>query len=215
MSNSVKATNGAEVYSTKIHELADLYISELQASEGYTDEELRSLMRKPQPFKAMLKYIFNNLFKIGKNDIKYNNKNSNLDYGNIDLLNNIWDIYTGLCYKYLQNPTILNFSLLTGIDTDTFNSWKNGEYKGGEGAASSAHSVSAKKWLKECESALYDSAMTGNPGPMFLLKANYGYTEAPQQVQVISGQAPEQIAADIAARHSIDNTARPELPEDL
>ena len=211
MSNTVRAENGTEIYETKIHELADEYI--MQAFRDCEDDEIKALMRKAQPFKGMLKYIYNNLFKMTDKDINYNNKNSNIDYGDINLLNDLWGIYTELCYRYLQNPTILNFSLFTGIDTDTFNSWKNGEYKGGADGASSAHSVSVKKWLKECEAALYDSAMTGNPGPMFLLKANYGYTETPQRVEMVNGQQPEQIAADIAARHRIAQVERPKLPD--
>lgn len=213
MANTVMAENGVEIYETQIHELTDEYLD--RTFQDCEEDEIKNLMRKSQPFKGMLKYIYNNLFKMTDKDINYNNKNSNIDYGNINLLNDLWGIYTELCYKYLQNPTILNFSLFTGIDTDTFNSWKNGEYKGGADGASSAHSVSVKKWLRECEAALYDSAMTGNPGPMFLLKANYGYTEAPQCIKVVGGQLPDQAAADIAARHRIGQAERPELPDEL
>ena len=94
---------------------------------------------------------------------------------------------------------------------DTFNCWKTGENRGGIDGASSAHAESYKKWLAECEGALYDTAMTGNPGAMFLLKSNYGYTETPQRVEIVNGQTPDQVAADIAARH-IGQAKRPELP---
>lgn len=212
MANNVKLENGAEIYIDQAYALADQYIQEMQDQEGYTDEEMRALMRKPQSFKGMLKYIYNNLFKIRDIDIKYNNKNSRIDYGDINLLNNIWSIYTTLCYKYLQNPTLLNFSLFSGIDRDTFKSWMAGEYREGDGEARGKRSAIVKKWKSECESALVDSAMTGNPGPMFLLKADYGYTEAPQLVQVV-GNAPDQTAADIAARHISGATMPPKLPD--
>ncbi len=215
MANTIKTEAGAEIYETRIHELADEYIQNLQDSEGYEDDEIKIMMRKSQPFKGMLKYIYNNLFKRTKKDINYNNRNSNIDYGDINLLNGLWDIYTGLCYKYLQNPTILNFSLMIGVDNTTIDSWRRGEYRAGDEGASSARSQSVKKWLKECESALVDSAMTGNPGPMFLLKANYGYTEAPQRIEVVGGQLPDQAAADIAARHRIGQAERPEVPPEL
>lgn len=213
MANTAKTRNGVEVYENKIYELADEYIDNLKESENYDDSEIKVLMRKPQPFKGMLKYIFKKLFKIGVNDIKYSNKNSKIDYGDIELIDKIWNIYTELCYKYLQNPTILNFSLLTGIDNTTIDSWKNGEYRCGKDGANSTRSKTVKRWIKECESALVDTAMTGNPGSMFLLKASYGYTEAPQQIQVINNQLPEETAADIAARHLGRSAKMPELPK--
>lgn len=188
MANTVRAENGVEVYKHDVYVVADEYIT-----ETFTDcdeNEIKTLMRKSQPFRGMLKYINSRLFKLKEGDIKYNNKNSNIDYGNIDYINRLWDIYTSLCCRYLQNPTIFNFSLFTGIDMDTFNCWKTGENRGGIDGASSAHAESYKKWLSECEGALYDTAMTGNPGAMFLLKANYGYTEAPQRIEITGTQAP-------------------------
>ena len=189
MANTVKAANGMEVHKTEIDEAAEDYIQET-FGDDCEDDEIKLLMRKSQPFKGMLKYINNRFFKLKDGDIKYNNKNSNIDYSDIDYINKLWDIYTSLCYRYLQNPTILNFSLFTGISMDTFNCWKTGENRGGTEETSSAHAESCKKWLGECESALYDTAMTGNPGAMFLLKANYGYTEAPQRIEITGSQAP-------------------------
>ena len=217
--NTVKTEDGAEIYINNIYYYVDQYIEDIKQSPRHIDDNnyISTIdeLKDKAIFKGLLKNIYKNVFKITDKDIKYNNKNSRLNYNDVDLLNNIWDIYVDICYKYKQAPTILNFSLMTGIDTDTFNSWKNEEYKAGGDEASSARSVSVKKWLKECESNLYDLAMTGNPGPMFLLKANFGYTEAPQQVQIIGGQQPEQIAADIAARHMIGQTEPPKLPEDI
>ena len=183
-----KTARGVEVHRSEIEEVAYDYIAE--NFPNYDEEEIKSLMRKSQPFKGMLKYINNRLFKLREGDIRYNNKNSNIDYSDIDYINKLWDIYTSLCYRYLQNPTILNFSLFTGISMDTFNCWKTGENRGRGEEASSAHAESCKKWLGECEAALYDSAMTGNPGAMFLLKANYGYTETPQRIEITGSQTP-------------------------
>ena len=188
MGNTVRAENGAEVYKEKVLEIADEYTAETFPDCG--EDEIKMLMRKSQPFKGMLKYINNRLFKLKDGDIKYNNKNSNIDYSDIDYINRLWDIYTSLCYRYLQNPTLLNFSLFTGIAHETLTDWTNGNYRAGNDGASSPHCQSAKKWLKECESALYDTAMTGNPGAMFLLKANYGYTEAPQRIEITGSQGP-------------------------
>ena len=193
MSNTVRAENGAEVYESRIHELADEYINTLSDPE--------SINNNPSLFTGMIKYIYRHLFK--------NNPINNDDIGLID---NIWSIYTELCYKYSKRPTLLNFSLLVGINNDTFNAWKNGEYRRGENGASSEHSRTVKKWLAECESSLVDGATERNSvGCIFALKANYGYTETPQRVEIVNGQTPDQVAADIAARH-IGQAKRPELP---
>ena len=188
MGNTVRAENGAEVYRHDVDVVADEYIAE--TFPDCEDDEIKLLMRKSQPFKGMLKYINNRLFKLKDGDIKYNNKNSNIDYGDIDYINRLWDIYTSLCYRYLQNPTLLNFSLFTGIANETFSDWISGNYRGGTDGTSSIHCQTAKKWQEECEAALYDTAMTGNPGAMFLLKSNYGYTETPQRIEITGAQAP-------------------------
>lgn len=208
--NSKRAHNGIEYYENKIYQYADEYINNLDLPDDETPEKM---IRKTPIFKGMLKYINSKCFKLKKTDIIYNNKNSNLDYSDIDTINNIWSIYTDLCYRYLQVPTLLNFSLLTGITSETFNTWKNNEYRSSVDGISTAHSSSVKKWLKECESALYDGAMSGNPGPMFLLKANYGYTEAPQQV-IVTGSGTPQLSADDLARLRAERQpeALPEKP---
>ena len=209
MSNAIKAENGIEVYEHDIKYYAEEYISQLPEKEN-------SINNNPSLFTGMVKYIYKHLFKPGKRDkVKYN-ANTNLDTGDIELLNNIWEVYTELCYKYNKRPTILNFSLLIGIDNRTIDTWRRGEFRAGEDGASSAHSQTVKKWLAECESSLVDGATEKNSvGCIFALKANYGYTETPQRVEIVNGQQPEQIAADIAARHRIGQAEKPELPEDL
>ena len=204
MGNTARAENGTEIYETKIHYFADEYINNLSDPE--------SINNNPSLFTGMIKYIYKYLFKPGKKDkVKYN-ANTVLDTGDIDLLNNIWDVYTDLCYKYNKRPTILNFSLLIGVSSDTIDTWRRGEYRTGDNGASSVYSDSVKKWLKECESSLIDGATERNSvGCIFALKANYGYTETPQRVEIVNGQTPDQVAADIAARH-IGQAKRPELP---
>ena len=205
MANTIKAENGAEVYEDKIHYYADEYINNL------SDQE--SINNNPSLFTGMIKYIYKHLFKPKRNDKVLYNSNSVLDTGDIELLDNIWNIYTELCYLYNKRPTLLNFSLLVGIGNDVFNSWIRGEYRAGENGASSPHCQTAKKWKAECESSLVDGATERNSvGCIFALKANYGYTETPQRVEIVNGQTPDQTAADIAARH-IGQAKRPELPD--
>lgn len=206
MINTVRAENGTEIYETKIHEYVDEYINTLDDPE--------SINNNPSLFTGMIKYIYKHLFKPGKKDKVLSNSNSNLDLSDIDLLDNIWGIYTELCYKYSKRPTILNFSLMIGVDNTTIDSWRRGEYRAGDEGASSTRSQTVKKWLKECESSLVDGATERNSvGCIFALKANYGYTETPQRVEIVNGQTPDQVAADIAARHRIGQVDRPERPD--
>ena len=184
MANTVKADNGAEVYEDKIKYYADEYINDLPEGED-------SINNNPSLFTGMIKYIYKHLFKPGKKDKVLYNSNSILDTGNIDLLDDIWSIYTELCYKYNKRPTLLNFSLLVGVSNDTFTTWEQGEYRGGSDGAGSAHSRTVKKWRKECESSLVDGATERNSvGCIFALKANYGYTEAPQRIEITGSQTP-------------------------
>lgn len=208
MANTVKAENGIEVYETKIHELADEYINTLDDPD--------KINNNPSLFTGMIKYIYKFLFKPGKKDKALSNSNSNLDLGDIELLDNIWSIYTELCYKYSKRPTILNFSLMIGVDNTTIDSWRRGECRDEGMGVNSPHSQTVKKWLKECESSLVDGATERNSvGCIFALKANYGYTETPQRIEVVGGQVPDQVAADIAARHQVGQIERPELPMEL
>ena len=206
MANTIKTTDGIEVYESKIYVLCDEYINTL----NNTDD----IYNNPSLFTGMLKHIYKHLFKPGKNDKILSNSNCRLDLSNIDLLDSIWTIYTDLCYRYSKRPTILNFSLMVGIDNTTILSWKDGEYRSGGEGASSERSRTVKKWYSECESSLVDGATEKNSiGCIFALKANYGYTETPQRVEIVNGQTPDQVAADIAARHSIGQIQPPELPD--
>lgn len=208
MKNTVKTETGIEVYEDKIYYYADQYIDSLPDPD--------SIYNNPSLFTGMIKYIYKHLFKPGKNDKVLYNAKSKLNTGDIELLDSIWDIYTDLCYKYGKRPTLLNFSLLIGIGNDVINSWIRGEYRAGEDGASSPHCRTAKKWKAECESSLVDGATERNSiGCIFALKANYGYSEGPQQIQVVGGQLPDQAAADIAARHRIGKSERPELPDGI
>ena len=204
MANTIKAENGAEVYEDKIHYYADEYINNLSDPE--------SINNNPSLFTGMIKYIYKHLFKPKKNDKVLSNSNSNLDLSDIDLLDNIWGIYTELCYKYSKRPTILNFSLMIGVDNTTIDSWRRGEYRAGEDGARSARSQTVKKWLKECESSLVDGATERNSvGCIFALKANYGYTETPQRIEITGANAPALSQEDI--RQIADQARKESIPD--
>lgn len=205
MSNAIKAGNGAEVYEHDIKYYADEYINDLPEKED-------SINNNPSLFTGMIKYIYKHLFKPKRNDKVLYNSNSVLDTGDIELLDNIWNIYTELCYRYNKRPTLLNFSLLVGIGNDVFNSWIRGEYRAGENGASSPHCQTAKKWKAECESSLVDGATERNSvGCIFALKANYGYTETPQRIEITGANTPALSQEDI--RQIADQARKESIPE--
>lgn len=80
--NTVQAGN-TEVYTSDIYVYADEYESSLRD----TDELYK---QNSSQFTGMIKYINRNMGF-------YKNKSM---YGDIDLLNDIWEIYTDLVYKY-------------------------------------------------------------------------------------------------------------------
>lgn len=204
MANTVRAENGAEVYEDKIKYYADEYINNLDDPD--------SINNNPSLFTGMIKYIYKYLFKPKRNDKVLYNSNSVLDTGDIELLDNIWNIYTELCYRYNKRPTLLNFSLLVGIGNDVFNSWIRGEYRTGENGASSPHCQTAKKWKAECESSLVDGATERNSvGCIFALKANYGYTETPQRIEITGANTPALSQEDI--RQIADQARKESIPE--
>lgn len=62
--------------------------------------------------------------------IKYINKHVGFNRDileSITVLNEIWEAYTELVYKYNQKPTIEEYALLIGIHRDTIYSWAKGE----------------------------------------------------------------------------------------
>lgn len=126
-------------------------------------------------------------------DGQYNN------YTNIDLYNILWDIYTNICYKFLIKPTIQRYSIFTGINKSTFNRWTE------LNNPNDKRRVSIKKWLNECESALYDDAInTGNVGCLFALKCNYGYKES--VIVETNNNVPEKTVEEIAMDYTNQTT---------
>lgn len=198
--NTIQAQDGAEIYQHKILELADEYLESLDSPEDIYNPGTSC-------FNGMIKHISRHLFKKHK-----------LDYSDIETLDDIWDIYASLCYKYNRCPTIMEFCLLVNIARDTLWQWRTErtrayKYYTTDGMEikdfpawrinhqdeeyvkkpSTSHSDAVKKWSSECESILYRGAVEGNKiGCIFALKANYGYREtAPAPPETASPKALE------------------------
>ena len=219
MSNTVITENNVEVYEDRIFELADEYIDTLRNQDD---------IYSSNTFTGLIKYI----------NRKYLRTNKDIIIADINILNNIWELYVELVYKYKQKPTIEEFALLIGISRTTIYDWMNENvrqdiYRDSQGNVindfftwnnkhrgepytkepSSLRSSTIKKWQDECRLGRYKSAASGNVGGIFLCKAVDGMVEtAPMPTE---NKAQVQSIEEIQARYSVGQAEKPmlELPK--
>ena len=192
--NTVVVDQSIEVYENDIYRLVDEYIETvLQVSpEDYdTPKEYKAAVA--DAFVDMIFYIADRIPK-PSND-------------NIDLLDELFDVYVRICTRYNVLPTLEVFSFLVGIERRTFTDWSNQKTR-----ANTSHSDTVKKWFDICKNCtvnrLNNQAGT-NANLIFVAKAAYGMAEtAPVQVGQQAG-IPQQTAQEIAEKHR----AALELPE--
>lgn len=105
--NTVTANNGVEIYTSRILELADDFIAH------ELDEKRREdIYSNSSIFMSMILYISDNIDKPDNNDI--------------ELLDNIFNIYIRLCTKYNMLPTLECFSMLIKVNPGTLSDWSSG-----------------------------------------------------------------------------------------
>ncbi len=164
--NSVITDSGIEIYPN------DVYV--------YAQEYEDSL---PHP---------ENLYKLSSSTftglIRYINKKMGFNksiYSDLDLLNDIWETYVDIVYKYDQKPTIEEFALLMGMSRDTLYTWARGEYRDDVSEKlSRRRSDTVQNWINECKLGRYKGAAAGNVGYIFLCKAVDGLVEtAPMHIE--------------------------------
>ncbi len=131
---------------------------------------------------------------------------------NIELLDDIFDVFVRVCSRYNVLPTLEVFSFLVGIERRTFTDWSNQKTR-----ANTSHSDTVKKWFDICKNCtvnrLNNQAGT-NANLIFVAKAAYGMAEtAPVQVGQQAG-IPQQTAQEIAEKHrAVLELPEPERPE--
>lgn len=199
MGNTVKADNGVEIYTDDIFVYADEYVSTLRDGESI-------YFQSGNVFTGMIKYI--NRHMSFTKEI----------YADINILNDIWEIYTELVYRYNQKPTIEEYCLLTGISRETVYSWLRGEHRTEDVCEKfgSSRSDTIKKWQEECRLGRYKSAATGNVGGIFLCKAVDGMVEtAPAQVPYSGDhrQSLEEIQQRYISENREESTRISRLPD--
>ena len=166
-------TANYEIYNNTIYAIVDDFININYA--GLTETELKE---NKAFFPLLIDYLYNNY--IG--DYLGNKNNKRLPYKDIKAIDNLFNIYTSLVYKYKWNnkPYIIEFSLFTGITRDTIYSWLNGDsdnYIDGvnDYITTRERSDIVQKWVDTCERALLDNNDTIKD--IFILKAKHGYRD--------------------------------------
>jgi len=162
------------IYQNNIYALVDDLKHDSQFI-GLSDEELKD---NKAFFPRLVDYIYNNY--IG--DLLGNKHGRQMFYDDIKSLDNLFSIYIDLVYKYKWNnrPLLVEFSLFTGINRDTFYNWVNGSNNNINGKPASRYltrerSDTVRKWLETCERALLDG--TDTIKDLFILKCKHGYRE--------------------------------------
>ena len=154
----------------------DLYLHQFQK-----EQEIEDLRAVPQSvWNACLMYIqrhvFSNRDLLKQNSNIYNSNSimdSTYNMYNYDSIYNILEYYIYLCNQYNKEVSIMGFSKLTKIDTDTINSWGNNENK-----LSSKSSVIYKKLTQEREESLSNKLADGKQNPVgviAMLNRHYGW----------------------------------------
>lgn len=211
--NTVKTEQGTEVFENDIC----LYLQE------YIDtHNIEDMHKEPQSrWNAALLYINRNYFKIRPDILKAGNYcDGNLKHGNssnnnaydIDIINNICDIYIDLCFEYDKEISILGFSKLTGINQDTFYDWGNERSRPGSSACEIY-----KKLSREREESLSNMLISGKRNPVGLLGAlnrHYGWNMGqPRGSNSEPKQSIEQIQQRYITENREESTVKPQLPD--
>lgn len=204
--NTTKIDENIEVYENNIYMLTDEYIDSLPDPNNIYNRIT---------FSGLMNYIYKNLFKPSNTDIIQNNRNSIIDYSNIELLMDVYNIFIDLCSKYKQEYTKNKFLTMIGMSNDTIRNWEKGiKVPDVKGKPRDAWVAFAKKIGENSEKALSDSMLQGNLMAYAQLKCWYNWEEQPQKIIVNNGSAPvlsDQEIAEIAQDKSKDSDIEPDF----
>lgn len=146
------------------------------------EQEIEDLRTVPQSvWNACLMYIqrhvFNDKSKLKQGNNIYNSDSimdSNYNMYDYDIIYNILEYYVYLCNQYNKEVSIMGFSKLTKINTDTINEWGNCNNK-----LSSKSFVIYKKLTQEREESLSNKLADGKQNPVgviAMLNRHYGWS---------------------------------------
>lgn len=207
-------TDGAEVYYSEIHAALAEYIQQEKA-EAEAEGEIFNMKKANQStWNAALIYIYRTVFK---NTNKLLNDNifnipvvsttgkkftvkSNLNSYNLDIVNDVVDIYINLCLEYSKEISIIGFNLLSGISSETITEW--GGDKKTTYQLSDKSKLIYQKLVKFREESLSNKLVSSGQalGVLGVLNHHFGWsTERREVVHKIETQD----AGAIAARYGL------------
>ena len=208
ITETTEKVNPIAIYQNNIYALVD----DLKQDSQFIDLSDKELKQDKAFFPRLIQYIYNNY--IG--ELLGNKDHKPMIYKDIELLDNIFDIYIDLVYRYKWNnkPNIVEFSILTGINKNTFYNWyKNdntdsivsGIYNE-EGNQNTTYTRcdTARKWIDICESALIDGNDTIRD--IFLLKAKHGYRDNANDINITVNHKQIIAADDLPALIGLNNS---------
>lgn len=145
------------------------------------EQEIEDLRTVPQSvWNACLmfiqRHVFNDKSKLKQGNNVYNSNSimdSNYNMYDYDIIYDILEYYIYLCNTYNKEISIMGFSKLTKINTDTINEWGNCNNK-----LSSKSFVIYKKLTQEREESLSNKLADGKQNPVgviAMLNRHYGW----------------------------------------
>lgn len=202
--NTIKTEQDIEIYTNSFWYFVDEYISGLEDKEDIKNRIC---------FSGCLRYIYNHLFKPGFNDYIISNRNSTIDYSDINELYFVYDLYLQLCSKYKIEYTLNGFLTLTGISKDIINNWQELKQipKHDMKYSNDLWKTFVEKVKSNSEQALHESMLGGNLMAYATLKCWYGWKEE-QTVNInqISNNNIQSIES-IAQNHNIQIPEKPDF----
>ena len=200
MKNTTTTIQGIEVYENKIWLLVDEYINTVLCIRQEDYDSIEKYKKDIVDNRIdMFFYVSDHIEKPDNN--------------NIELLDNIFNIYIRVCGRFGISPTLQMFGLMVGINNGTFSDWVDKQYR-----ANSKHGETVKKWKETCGAFALDKLhnQTGtNANLIFACKVAYGMAEtAPvpaAQQQGIPQQSAQQIADKYKNVLELPEADKPEL----
>lgn len=171
-----------QVYANDIELYLQQYVEDknIKVKDLYTMDQSR--------WNSILLYIYKHVFKPLETNVRRYNENSNIDYSDKELLENICDIYISLCYEYSKEVSLMGFCKLTGINTETIYNWAK------EPDAQRGSFGVAKKLNAEREESLSARLVSGKGNPvgiLGILNRHYGWNMGQPRGQDSRQKAPD------------------------
>lgn len=161
--NTTKTTDEAEVFRNDIM----LYLNMFCEEQGIDSMKKESQSVWNGALRFIRKHVFfdRDVLKSKDNmNIRNNAIPSTFNAYDYDMVNSLCDMYIDLCFIHDKEVSIIGFSNLTGIDTDTINEWGNGRVK-----LSLTSTVIHKKLRDFREESLSNKLVSGKQNPVGVL----------------------------------------------